>query len=247
MTPDKKTRVVVTGAGGALGGAIATHFLSEGRQVLALDQDADGLARLGECEGLDQHVVDLTDAEAVDKVFAAIAPQTSIGLLVNAVGLIANQPFLAIKGAKLRRHDLETWRRVIDANLTATFVVCAASAERMARSGGGVIINFSSVAACGNPGQAAYSAAKAVIEGLTRALAQELGPYGIRVNAVAPGFIDVATTREALPQDQLDAKVAATPLGRLGAVGEVVAAIEALENNPFVTGHIFRVDGGVRL
>jgi 3-oxoacyl-[acyl-carrier protein] reductase len=135
----------------------------------------------------------------------------------------------------------------LDANLTAPFVVIAAVAERMARSGGGCIVNFSSVAAQGNSGQAAYSAAKAGVEGMTKALAQELGPLGIRVNAVAPGFIDVATTRTVLPDDRLAEKVGRTPLGRLGAAGDIAAAVASLEANDFMTGVVLAVDGGVRL
>lgn len=244
MTAEKTSRVIVTGAGGALGAVLVSHYVNGGRSVLALDRSEAALARLGVHKALQTRAVDLADAEAVD---AAIPRDEPIGLLVNAVGLIANEPVLALKGAKLRRHDPQAWRDVIEANLTAPFVVCAAVAERMARTGGGVIVNFSSVIAQGNAGQAAYSAAKAGVEGLTRALAQELGPYGIRVNAIAPGFIDVASTREALSADQLNAKTARTALRRLGVAAEVAAAVDAFEANPFLTGVILPVDGGVRL
>ncbi len=112
-----------------------------------------------------------------------------------------------------------SWRDVIDANLTAPFVVATQVAARMARRGGGSIVNFSSIASEGNAGQAAYSAAKAGIEGLTRTMAIELGPLGVRVNALALGFIDVATTREAVADERLQTYAQKTPLGRLGQVG----------------------------
>ena len=92
---------------------------------------------------------------------------------------------------------------VIDANLTAPFVAATQVAARMVRRGGGSIVNFSSIASEGNAGQAAYGAAKAGIEGLTRTMAIELGPLGVRVNALALGFIDVATTRNAVADERL--------------------------------------------
>jgi 3-oxoacyl-[acyl-carrier protein] reductase len=247
MTSEQKRWVIVAGAGGALGAALTTHLLGAGRRVLALDRDGDALARLPANPMLHTAAADLTEPDAVEAALGAIARGEPIDLLVNAVGFIANEPLVALKGAKLRRHDVGVWRTILDANLTAVFVMCAAAAERMMRSGGGVIVNFSSVAARGNPGQAAYSAAKAGVEGLTRALAQELGPYGIRVNAVAPGFIDVATTRNALSEAQVETKVARTPLGRMGSTADIAAAVDAIEANGFMTGVVLPVDGGVQL
>jgi 3-oxoacyl-[acyl-carrier protein] reductase len=171
----------------------------------------------------------------------------AIGLLVNAVGLIWSEPLLAIRGAKFTTHSIDSWRRTIDANLTAPFVVATEVAARMAKRGGGAIVNFSSIASEGNPGQAAYSAAKAGIEGLTRTMAAELGPLGVRVNAVALGFIDVATTKAAVPAEKLQQYETKTPLGRLGHVNDVIGAIEFLAANSFVNGATVKVDGGIRL
>ena len=144
-------------------------------------------------------------------------------------------------GTKTRH--VRVWR----ANLTAPFVVATQVASRMVRRGGGSIVNFSSIAAEGNAGQAAYGAAKAGIEGLTRTMAIELGPLGVRVNAIALGFIDVATTRNAVPADRLQTYVQKTSLGRLGHVEDVVHAIEFLASNTFANGTIVKLDGGLRL
>jgi 3-oxoacyl-[acyl-carrier protein] reductase len=176
-----------------------------------------------------------------------IPANETIALLVNAVGQIWNEPILAFRGAKLTTHSLDSWRSVIDANLTAPFVVATQVAARMVRRGGGSIVNFSSIASGGNAGQAAYGAAKAGIEGLTRTMAIELGPFGVRVNAVAPGFIDVATTRTAVAEDRLQTYAQNTPLGRLGHVDDVISAIEFLAANTFVNGTIVTLDGGLRL
>lgn len=240
-------RVIIAGAAGALGATLTAHFVDAGRQVLALDLNAEALAALPAQANLETRAANLADPAALDEALSVIPRGDKIGLLVNVVGYIRNEPLLAFKGAKLKRHDIDVWRNVLEANLTAPFVVTAAVAERMARTGGGVIVNFSSVAARGNPGQAAYSAAKAGVEGMTRALAQELGPLGIRVNAIAPGFIDVPTTRDALEGERLTEKIARTPLGRLGGASEIAEAVAALEANAFITGVVLPVDGGVRL
>jgi 3-oxoacyl-[acyl-carrier protein] reductase len=154
---------------------------------------------------------------------------------------------LSLRGATWQPHGIDTWRQVIDANLTAPFVVASTVALRMARSGGGAVINFSSIAARGNIGQAAYSAAKAGIEGLTRSMAAELGPLGIRVNAIAPGFIDVPSTRAAVTDDQLASIADRTPARRLGSVEDVLAAVDFLAHSPFVTGIVLDLNGGFRL
>jgi 3-oxoacyl-[acyl-carrier protein] reductase len=117
----------------------------------------------------------------------------------------------------------------------------------MARRGGGCIVNFSSIASKGNAGQAAYSAAKAGIEGLTQTMAVELGPLGIRVNALALGFIDVATTRQAVADNRIQQYSKQTPLGRLGRLDDVINAVEFVASNTFVNGAIVQVDGGLRL
>jgi 3-oxoacyl-[acyl-carrier protein] reductase len=235
--------VVVSGAGGALGGALASHFASRGRRVLGLDE-----AFTTPPAGVTTRTVDLLDEAKVRQALGdTINADEAVALLINAVGRIRSEPLLAFRDAKLTTHSLESWRSVIDANLTAAFVVAMQVAARMVRRGGGSIINFSSIASEGNAGQAAYSAAKAGIEGLTRAMAIELGPLGVRVNAVALGFIDVATTRAAVADTQLAAYGKKTPLGRLGHVVDVIVVIEFLANNAFVNGAVVKLDGGLRL
>ena len=237
--------VVISGAGGALGSALASHFASRGRRVLGLDRTFD---RAAPALGVTASTVDLlVEAEVRQALTDTIPANDAIALLVNAVGLIWNEPVLALRGAKLATHSLETWRKVTDANLTAPFIVATQVAARMVRRGGGSIVNFSSIASQGNAGQAAYGAAKAGIEGLTRTMAIELGPLGVRVNAVALGFIDVASTRTAVADERLEAHARNTPLGRLGHVDDVIGAIEFLAANTFANGTIVKLDGGLRL
>jgi 3-oxoacyl-[acyl-carrier protein] reductase len=237
--------VVVSGAGGLLGRTLVSHFAARGSRVLALDRQFDVAATL---PGVTARSVDLLiEAEVRQALADTIPASESIALLINAAGLIWNEPILALRGAKFAAHGLESWRSVIDANLTAPFVAATQVAARMVRRGGGSIVNFSSIASEGNAGQAAYGAAKAGIEGLTRTMAIELGPLGVRVNALALGFIDVATTRNALTDERLQAYVQKTPLGRLGQVADVISAIEFLAANSFANGTILKLDGGLRL
>jgi 3-oxoacyl-[acyl-carrier protein] reductase len=237
--------VVVSGAGGALGSALAAHYGRRGRRVLALDRQF-GSEHPAIVNTTTSTVDLLVDDEVRRVIGQSIAFGSGISLLINAVGLIWNEPLLAMHGGKVVEHTIESWRSVIDANLTAAFVVAKRVATHMAKNGGGCIVNFSSIASGGNPGQVAYSAAKAGVEGLTRTMAVELGPLGVRVNALALGFIDVATTRQAVADERLQQYSEKTPLGRLGLLDDVVSAVEFLASNTFVNGAIVNVDGGLR-
>ena len=246
MTAKDDRWVIVSGGGGALGSALAAHYGNQGRRVLALDRQFD--AGIAPSRGIIRRVVDLlAEAEVNQAISENLGSGDGISLLINAVGQIWNEPLIVFRGAKLATHRLDTWRTITDANLTAPFVVATQVAARMIRHGGGCIVNFSSIASEGNAGQAAYGAAKAGIEGLTRTMAIELGPLGVRVNAVALGFIDVATTRDAVESRRLEHYASTTPLGRLGHLEDVVSAIEFLGSNDFVNGAIVKVDGGLRL
>jgi 3-oxoacyl-[acyl-carrier protein] reductase len=237
--------VVVSGAGGAIGRALASHFAAKGSQVLALDRRLDAVQPQ---PGVTACSADLLVEGQVRQALGDLIPFSApIALLINAVGLIWNEPILSLRGARFATHSLESWRTVTDANLTAPFIVATQVAARMVRRGGGSIVNFSSIAGEGNAGQAAYGAAKAGLEGLTRTMAIELGPLGVRVNAIALGFIDVATTQEAVAADRLQSYVQKTSLGRLGQVEDVINAVEFLASNTFANGTIVKLDGGLRL
>ena len=240
--------VVVSGAAGALGRSIVSRFAEAGRTVLAVDVDGAALDCLPETELILRHACDIADPVAVDATLEAAIPRGArVDLLVNAAGLIWNEPALSLKGARFVPHDIASFHRVIAANLTTTFVMSTRVGARMARSGGGVIVNFSSIAARGNAGQAAYGAAKAGVEGLTRALAQEFGPLGIRVNAIAPGFIDVGSTRTALGPELLEQYAKRAPTRRLGTADEVADAVDSLYRNGFMNGVVLDLNGGLRL
>jgi 3-oxoacyl-[acyl-carrier protein] reductase len=235
--------IVIAGAGGSLGRGFVEHFAAQGRQVLALDLRPELVPQSATVNAV---AADLACVEAVDAALDHVPRSDSIDLLVNAVGMIWNEPVVKVKGARMSAHAADSFARVIDSNLTAAFLVATRVAGRMVRKGGGTIINFSSLSAQGIPGQAAYSAAKAGVVGLTRAMAAELGPLSVRVNAIAPGFIDVASTRAALSEQKIAEYAGRTPSGRLGSLEEVIGAVEFLAGNSFINGVVLDVDGGLR-
>lgn len=239
---------VVTGAAGSLGSAVAMRLASQGGNVLALDANEAVSALFSDADNVTAVAVDLTDPAALQSCLkSAIGASDGVAMLVNAAGLIWNEPLVALRGARFVSHALETWNRVIDANLTTAFVASSVIGARMIRAGGGSILNVSSISAQGIAGQAAYGAAKAGVEGLTRALAQELGPLGVRVNCVSPGFIDVPSTRTALSPDVLAGYLGRTPLRKLGDVEAFLDLVVAICENGFMNGAVVDFDGGLRI
>jgi NAD(P)-dependent dehydrogenase (short-subunit alcohol dehydrogenase family) len=231
---------LVTGGAAGIGSAIAERFTEEGATVVILDRDEAALRRGG-------LVGDVTDpATAVDAVDSTIARHGGLDIVVNNAGVIGYTPFLDL--------PLEEWERVQRTNLTGTFLVSQAAARRMleldARPRS--ILNLASVegrrvVARTGHAQVHYGASKAAIEQLTRALAVELAPGGIRINALCPGLIRTGFTEAALADpDTRDWLLAHIPLGRPGEPEEVAAAAAFLTSDDasYITGTSIVVDGG---
>jgi 3-oxoacyl-[acyl-carrier protein] reductase len=162
-----------------------------------------------------------------------------VDILVNIAGLTRD-------GLIVRMPD-EDWRAVVETNLSGTFYTCRAAARGMMRRRGGAIVNITSVVGLrGNPGQANYSASKAGIIGLTKALARELGSRGVRANAVAPGYVTTRLT-DAISEEMRQLMLTNTPLGRLGSPEEIAGAVRFLcsDEASFITGEVLLVDGGL--
>ena len=232
---------VVTGAAGGIGLAIAEALVEAGARVLLTDrqEEVEEAARGLEAEA---HLADLADARGAEAaVEAATARHGRIDFLVNAAGIQARGPAIELED--------EDWEALHAVNLMAVFRSCRAAARRMieARTGG-AILNVSSVsAAVGVPGIVPYGAMKGGVTQLTRGLAVELAQHGIRVNAVAPGYIETAMTRELLEDEGRRAEVEARiPLGRFATPAEIAPAALFLLSPAagYVTGEILHVDGG---
>ena len=246
---------VVTGAGSGIGRAIACRFASEEATVFVADIDAAGASATVDeivSAGGDAHPVDcdVADPASVTALFeAADARAGRVDVLVNNAGVAltplapGEQPFPADLPVGITDGQ---WDRMLRVHLYGTFSCTRAAVHRMAATGGGSIVNMASVAAMAGGGQLHYSAAKAGILGFTRAVAHQVGPHGIRVNAVCPGRIDTPMTKGATSANQ-EAVVARTPLRRIGQPDDVANAVLwlASDESSFVTGQWISPNGGI--
>jgi len=243
------TTAVVTGGAGGLGEAIAGRLGADGAHVVLADRNADALdataARLAERGTAVTPVAgDVSASTDVTTLFEAVrASGHSLGTLVNVAGIA--------HGPDSERHFLETdpdhWDKLIAANLRSVYLCSRHAAELMARARTGVIINVSSGGAVqAHRHRVAYDATKGAIESATRALALDLAPWGIRVNAVAPGAIAVPN-RSPIGRAGRDPAPDLVPLGRLGVPDDVAAAVRYLASADaaYVTGAVLAVDGGL--
>lgn len=245
--PELDERIaLVTGGSRGIGAAICAELAAAGAVVVvnyASNADAAGAVCRGIADaGGTAHAVqgDIATAEGatalVEQVESGVGP---IAALVNNAGITRDDLIM--------RLSEESWRDVIDTNLGGAFFTCRAVARPMMKRRAGAIVNMSSIVGVrGNAGQTNYAASKAGLIGLTKSLAKELGSRGIRVNAIAPGYIATELT-DALPEQAREAILSATPLGRLGEPEDVARAVRFLVSDAaaFVTGDVLAVDGGL--
>ncbi len=244
MATMKKKVAIVTGGGSGLGFAIARKFTQAGIVTVIAGRDEEKLARakteLGTlCEAI---TCDVSNLASIPDFVAKVHQQYGkIDILVNNAGINMKKEFTEVTD--------EDFQKIITTNLTAVFSMSREVVKHMLQQGQGNIINISSMAAqYGIPKVIAYSASKTAIDGMTRAMAVELSPKGIRVNAIAPGFIYSEMTATALNSDpERKAKVfGRTPMGKMGQPEDIGNAALYLASDAanFVTGVILPIDGG---
>lgn len=231
---------IVTGAAGGIGLSIARALLDAGADVLLVDlrEDVEGAAQRLNARA---QVADLAeDGSAGEMVERAVAEWGRIDFLVNAAGIQARGPAIELSD--------EDWERLHAVNLRAVFRGCRAAARRMVESGSGAILNVASISSTvGVPGIVPYGAMKGGVVQLTRGLAVELAPSGVRVNAVAPGYVTTAMTGELWRDEDRRAQVTARiPLGRFASPEEISPAALFLLSPAagYITGEVLHVDGG---
>jgi|AntAceMinimDraft_1070359.scaffolds.fasta_scaffold13814_2 3-oxoacyl-[acyl-carrier protein] reductase len=241
---EKKT-IVITGGANGIGRATAQSFAAENARVIIVDINPDALSKtklaldkLG--YEIETYTLDVSNSEAVEACFSSIKERfKSIDVLVNNAGIL--------KDRSLLKMSYDEWDAVINVNLKGVFNCGKVAAAIMVEQGSGVILNASSVVGLyGNYGQSNYVATKSGVIGMTKVWARELGSKGIRVNAVAPGFISTDILKD-MPDDILQKLAAKAPLKRLGTPEDVANAYVFLASDQatFITGTTLSVDGGV--
>lgn len=241
-------QVLVTGASRGLGRDIALGFAAEGACVhVGYRTNLEGtectLAMIEKLGGSGHAVaLDVRNREQVNELFEKLSrDHGGVDVLVNNAGVARDQFFTMLSG--------EDWDHVLAVNLTGVYNCCRAALSRMMVKRRGVIVNVGSVAGMrASPGQANYSAAKGGLLALTRTLAAEAAPRGIRVNAVVPGLLDTGIAQR-LDRRQIEARVQAIPLGRVGTGKEAAHGVlfMASEDANYMVGQALVIDGGLSL
>ncbi|HEX7748847.1 MAG TPA: beta-ketoacyl-ACP reductase [Bordetella sp.] len=243
----KSKVAIVTGAGQGIGAATARRFVHDGAVVAVCDMNRDAVSETvracREAGGIAQGFhIDVSDRGAVDGMVAQVLDQyRRIDILVNNAGIT--------RDARLQKMTLQQFDDVIDVNLRGVFHATQAVVGVMAEQGSGVILNASSVVGIyGNYGQTNYAAAKFGVIGFTKTWSRELGPKGIRVNAVAPGFIDTPIL-STVPAEVMARMREQVPLRRLGKPEEIASiyAFLASDDASYINGAVIEASGGMTL
>lgn len=240
----EKKKVLVTGGSRGIGRSIVEACLKEGAIVHYIStkesphkQDMEAIAKENSTEVV-WHQGNVTDEEALCKTLETIC-KDGIDVVVNNAGIT--------RDGLMFRMSTEQWNEVLNVNLTGAFLVARETARTMIRKRSGSIINISSVVGLiGNPGQTNYCASKAGLIGFTKAMAKECATRGVRVNALAPGFIETEMT-EVLKDDVKDAILKQIPMGKMGSAEDIAQAIIFLasDKSTYITGQVLTVDGGM--
>ncbi|MGI6433035.1 MAG: 3-oxoacyl-[acyl-carrier-protein] reductase [Sphaerochaetaceae bacterium] len=239
---------IVTGGSKGIGKQIVIHLLQQGMEVFYLSRSegegAQALCSLAKVDSSRAHWVkcDIGSSESVEQALKHILASVSrIDVLVNNAGIT--------KDGLLMRMSEEAWDEVLSVNLKGVFLTCRAISRLMIAQRSGAIVNISSVVGLsGNGGQTNYAASKAGVIGFSKSLAKELAGRGVRVNVVAPGFIETEMT-DALGAEAASQLKHAIPLGRIGSAEEVAKAVVFLcgQEASYITGQVLSVDGGMSM
>jgi 3-oxoacyl-[acyl-carrier protein] reductase len=242
---------LVTGAARGIGAGIAERLAAEGGSVAVLDLDESAAGRTAERLDAAQAVgigCDVSDGQAVEAAVQQVVDRLGgLDVLVNNAGITRDNLLF-----KMSEDD---WDSVMAVHLKGAFLMSRAAQQHMVKARYGRILNLSSVSALGNRGQANYSAAKMGLQGFTRTLALELGPFGVNVNAIAPGYIVTEMTDDTArrvgvdPEEYRAAAAKQNPVRRVGWPEDIAAAVAFLcsEEAGYITGQTLYVDGGAKI
>lgn len=240
---------LITGGAMGIGRATAEKFIEEGARVVICDMNEAAGAQTAAELGCEFHKVNVTDRQAVQAwVDAVAAKHGRVDVLVNNAGIVRDARLVVVKDGQLVKQLSEPdFDLVLSVNLKGVFNCSQAVAPYMVKQGGGVILSASSVVGLdGNFGQTNYVATKSAVIGMTKVWARELGPSGVRANAVAPGFTATDILKD-MPDTVLQGMVNRTPMRRIGQPRDIANAycFLASDDAAFINGVVLRVDGGL--
>lgn len=241
-------KVIVTGGVRGLGRCLVNMLVTKEASVTVFDVNTQGLDELHQVYPNVNCVK--CDVANFDQVLDATSRYhtefKSADVLVNNAGILYSAPLVKISLSGIEKHDINMWDKILATNLSSVFYMTTCIVEKMVFTRTkGVIVNISSVSAAGNAGQSVYSAAKAGVNALTSTWAKELGAMGIRVVAIAPGFTETESTKEALSEAMLQEIIKRVPLRRLGKPEEIAQGIISVIENDFFNGKVYELDGGL--
>ena len=241
-------KVIVTGGARGLGRQFAMDLKARGAKPFVVDVVQDTLDTLKKDTGIPGKVLDVTKEKDVEAFFDEYTKANGApDVLINNAGVTADGLFIKKKGEEVTKFSYANWDKVINVNLNGVFLCGREAAYQMVKTGTkGVIINISSICRAGNLGQCNYSATKAAVVALTVTWSKELIKSGIRVGAIAPGYINTEMVAKIKPE-MLEKIVATVPLGRLGEMSEISKAVQFIIDNDYFSGRVLEVDGGLRL
>lgn len=246
--------IAITGGARGLGLAMARQLGERGARVALIDREGDALDKAVNTlkdAGIEAQafVADVADETSVTETFIAIRERMgALCGLVNNAGITRDGLLVKAKEGRVEgRMSLEQWQQVVDVNLTGVFLCGREAATQMIEAGHeGVIVNISSISRAGNMGQSNYAATKAGVAALTVTWAKELARYGIRVGAVAPGFIETEMTSSMRPEI-LEKITKGVPLGRLGQPEDIADSVRYIFENAYFSGRVIECDGALRI
>lgn len=241
-------KVLITGGARGMGKKFAVDLRNLGAQSYVVDVIQENLDALRNDTGIAGQVVDVSNEKSVESFFENYSSEYGApDVLINNAGITADALFIKKKGDEITKFPFTNWERVINVNLTGVFLCAREAAFHMVKNHvKGVIINISSISRAGNLGQTNYSATKSAVDSMTVTWAKELSKFGIRVAAIAPGYINTEMVAKIRP-DVLEKLVQNIPAGRLGEMEEISEAVRFIISNEFYTGRVMEVDGGMRI